>query len=110
MNKEPEKKIEAMLSDMKTRAPGFNIDDYDAAYMRVNDAAGKIGTQEAHSVFYKIASKFAHPTALLLAMEGSSIMRNTQGLGMRNMQDSIFEIGVKLADKCLTELEEIVKS
>ncbi len=99
VNKEPQKKLGEMLIDMKTNAPRFDIDDYKAGHVRVNDAAGKIGKQQAHSVFYKIASKFAHPTALLLAMQ-----EPPRG----GVQDSIYEIGAKLADDCLTQMEKTV--
>jgi hypothetical protein len=67
-NKVPQKRLEEILSSVKSTAPKFNITDVDAGYVRVNDAAAKIGKQDIHSAFYKIASKFAHPTALLLLM------------------------------------------
>jgi hypothetical protein len=76
----------------------MDISDVEAGYIRVNDAAGKIGKQDMHSTFYKIASKFAHPTALLFVMQEP----------FQGMQDSVYEIGAKLADECLTALEKTV--
>jgi len=99
-NKEPQKRIDDILAEMKTKAPAFNVNDYESGYLRVNDAAAKIGEQQEHSAFYKIASKFAHPTAVLLAM---------QDPGARGMLDSLFEVGAKLADSALRDMEGIVQ-
>lgn len=102
-NKEPLQQIERMLVDMKAKAPGFDVDNFDAPYLKVSDAAAKVGQQDGHVALYKIASKFAHPTAFLLAMEGEG-MPGTQG-----MRDSLFELGAKLADSCITELEKTIR-
>ena len=69
-----------------------------AGYLRVNDAAAKIGKREVHSAFYKIASKFAHPTALVLLMPQP----------FPGMRDSMYEICARLADECLKALEKMV--
>ncbi len=97
-NKAPQERLDEILSAVKNVAPKFNISDVEASYIRVNDAAGKVGKQDMHSVFYKVASKFAHPTALLLLMREP----------FAGMQDSIYEIGAKLADECLKALEKTV--
>jgi hypothetical protein len=97
-NKVPQKRLEEILSAVKSAAPKFNITDVDAGYLRVSDAVVKIGKKDIHSAFYKIASKFAHPTALLLLMQEP----------FASMQDSIYEIGSKLADECLRALEKTV--
>jgi hypothetical protein len=101
VNKQPEARIDGLLDDMKTKAPQFEVLDYDAAYLRVNEAAEKIGKQEMHSGFYKIASKFAHPTALLLTVQEDAV---------GGMTDSMVEIGAKLADRCLTELDTYIRT
>jgi hypothetical protein len=100
VNKEPQKRIEDILIDMKSRAPQLNIENLDDSYTRVSDAAEAVGKRFAHSPFYKIASKFAHPTSLILNLKDS------QG----NLKSSFYEIGSKLVTACLDEVEKTIRS
>ena len=100
INKEPERKLAGMMDDLKTNAPKFDVDDIEARYMLVNSAAGVVGKQLPHAMFYKAASKFAHPTALLFCMKDPP-----PGLG-----DSLYETGAKATRTCLRNVETIIKS
>lgn len=100
-NTEPKKMVEDLLVDLKAKAPGFGIDDYEAAYLRVNEAAGRVGTQTQDAVYYKIASKFAHPTALLLFRSDVS---------EKEMCDALYGVGVTSAAESFHHLKEIVKT
>jgi hypothetical protein len=98
-HKEPKQMVEDVLVELKNKATAFAIDDYDAAYLKVNDAAGKIGTQAQHSVYYKVASKFAHPTAMLFLTA-----KNTD----EGMLDALYDVGARVAAHSFSELEKII--
>lgn len=99
--KEPKKMVEDLLVELKTKAPAFDVTDYEADFLKVNDAAGKIGTQSRHSVYYKVASKFAHPTAMLFfRSEGPDA----------EMLGALYDAGVRIAAECFRDLEKIVRT
>jgi hypothetical protein len=93
VNKEPEKKLDAKLSEMKEVAAKYNVENYDAPYTRVNDAARVVGKELAHVPVYKLASKLAHPTAQLLCINRP----------LQDLQDTLYEGGAKLAVMCLVQ-------
>jgi Family of unknown function (DUF5677) len=99
VNKEPEKKLQSMLVHLRNSATKFNVENYDADYTRLSDAAEKVGKKYVHSPIYKVASKFAHPTALLLILNQP----------LQDVQDSLYEGGAKLAVVCLGETEKCIK-
>jgi hypothetical protein len=43
INKEPQQKLASMLDDLRAIAPQFNIEDFDAGYKRVSEAADELG-------------------------------------------------------------------
>src|SRR5208283_3526083 len=88
-----------MLIDFIGIPKQFNIDDIEAPYTQVNNAAGTVGRQLGHAKFYKVASKFAHPTALLLCMDESA----------RGMIDSLYEIGAKCTLTCFRHIEKTIR-
>jgi len=98
-NNTPEQKLETLLDEMKSNFAKFNVDHYEDDFTRVSDAAKEIGKDHAHGPIYKVASKFAHPTALLLAME-----KPVPGL-----IDSFYQGGVELALACLSEVENSIR-
>jgi hypothetical protein len=100
VNKEPEARLAGMIDGLKTDAPKFDIDDIEAEYMSVNNAAGVVGKQHPHAKFYKAASKFAHPTALLLCMNDPPPA----------LLDSLYETGAKATGTCLRNVETTVKT
>jgi Family of unknown function (DUF5677) len=100
VNKNPEKKLDAWIADLRAKAPNFQISDIDAKYFDVKDAAEKLGFKEAHSRIFKAASKFTHPTALLFATRPR----------FGDMEDSLFDIGSNLANLILSEVEKSIKA
>jgi hypothetical protein len=100
VNKEPEKKLDAKLSEMKEVAAKYNVENYDAPYTRVNDAARVVGKELAHVPVYKLASKLAHPTARLLCINRP----------LQDLQDTLYEGGAKLAVMCLGATERCIKT
>jgi len=98
-NNTPEKRLVALLDEMKSEFAKFNVEDYEEAFTRVSDAAKEIGKDHAHGPIYKVASKFAHPTALLLITE-----KPVPGL-----IDSFYQGGVELALACLLEVENSIR-
>jgi hypothetical protein len=98
-NNAPEQQLEALLGEMKSNFAKFNVEDYEDNFTRVSDAAKEIGKDHAHGPIYKVASKFAHPTALLLIME-----KPVPGL-----IDSFYQGGVELALACLSEVESSIR-
>lgn len=100
INKEPERRLAGMMDDLKTNAPKFDIDDIDSQYTLVNNAAGVVGKQLPHAKFYKAASKFAHPTALLFCM------KDPPG----DLLDSLYDTGAKATRTCLGNVETTIKS
>jgi len=99
VNKKPEKKIESILAAMENTAAKFKIEDYDEDYTRVSDAAKKVGKRDIHSRIYKVMSKFAHPTALVLNIHDS----------LPDLIDSFYEAGATLANACLAETEKCIR-
>jgi hypothetical protein len=89
-----------MLTDLRNSAARFNIDDLEAQYTMVNNAAGIVGIQFGHGRLYKTASKFAHPTALLLSINRP----------LKDLLDSFYEGGAKLVYICLGKTENCIKS
>lgn len=100
VNKEPEPKLAGMIGELKANAPSFDIKDIDAEYMLVNNAAGVVGRQLGHAKFYKAASKFAHPTALLLCIKDAP----------SGLLDSFYEVGAKSTQRCLQHIEQAIKN
>jgi hypothetical protein len=98
-NNAPEEKLVSTLDEMRSNFAKFNVEDYDEDFTRVSDAAKEIGKDHAHGPIYKVASKFAHPTALLLIME-----KPVPGL-----IDSFYQGGVDLALACLLEVENSIR-
>lgn len=98
-NKEPDQTLKTMLTDLEASATKFNIDDLAAQYTQVNNAAGKIGIQSGHARLYKAASKFAHPTALLLSINRP----------LKDLLDSFYEGGSKLVYVALGKTENAIK-
>jgi hypothetical protein len=52
--------------DLRGRAVSEGIENLDGSYKRVDDAAKECGVGNYYSLFFKMASKFAHPTAMLM--------------------------------------------
>ena len=100
VNREANQTLDALLTDLRGSAARFNIEDFDGQYTRVNDAARIVGVQFGHAKLYKVASKLAHPTALLLR-----IIQPEQDL-----RDSLYEGGAKLVDACLVKTENCIKT
>jgi hypothetical protein len=99
-NKAPEAKLAGMIHKLKADAPTqLNIQDIDAEHMLVNNAAGILGKQFAHGKVYKSASKFAHPTALLLCMKEPPA----------GLLDSFYDMGAKAASAALRHLEGTIR-
>jgi hypothetical protein len=91
------------LADFKTAAETkFNVEDFDGDYTRLNNASGKVGKQSSRSSFYKIASKLAHPTSLLLGLNHST--KPDSGLF-----DSLYEFGAGLAVASISQVEGCIK-
>jgi len=84
---------------MREVAAKYNVENYDAPYTRVNDAAKVIGTEFVHARIYKLASKLAHPTAQLLCINRP----------LQDVQDTLYEGGAKLAVMCLGATEKCIK-
>jgi hypothetical protein len=51
---------------LRLRAASEGIESLDSSYKRVNEAAQECGVGIRYSQFFKMASKFAHPTAMLM--------------------------------------------
>jgi len=101
VNKQPEARLADMIDGLKADAASkFNIQDVEAEFMLVNNAAGVLGKQLAHAKFYKAASKFAHPTALLFCMKEP----------VTGLVDSLYEIGAKSSRVCLGNVERTIKA
>jgi hypothetical protein len=99
-NKAPEAKLAGMIDKLKADAPTkLNIPDIDAEHTLVNNAAGILGKQFAHGKVYKAASKFAHPTALLLCMKEPPA----------GMLDSFYDMGASGASAALRHLEGMIR-
>jgi hypothetical protein len=98
-NNAPEQQLTTLLKNMKSDFAKFNVQDYEDNFTRVSDAAEEIGRGDVHGPLFKVASKFAHPTALLLVME-----KPVPGL-----IDSFYEGGVGLALMCLSEVENSIR-
>lgn len=63
VNQAPESNLLALIDDLKSKAPQFDINDIEADHTLLNNAAGIVGRPFGHGKFYTVASKFAHPTA-----------------------------------------------
>jgi hypothetical protein len=99
-NKAPEARLASMIDKLKAdAATKLNIQDIDAEHTLVNNAAGILGKQLAHGKMYKSASKFAHPTALLLCMKEP----------LTGLVDSFYEIGASGASEALRHLEGMIR-
>jgi Family of unknown function (DUF5677) len=103
-NKEPQDQLTRMMADFRTAAETeFNVESFDGDYTRLNNAAGKVGKQSIHSSLYKIASKLAHPTSLLLGLNHST--KPDSGLF-----DSLYEFGAGLAVASISQVEKCIKN
>jgi hypothetical protein len=100
VNQVPEAKLAGMIDDLKSKAAQFDINDIEASHTQVHNAAGAVGRQLGHAKIYKAASKFAHPTALLLCMEGAP----------GGLVDSFYGIGADCTLTCLRHIEQIIKN
>lgn len=87
-----------MTSNRRPR--NFDIKDIEAEHTLLNNAAGIVGRPFGHGKFYTVASKFAHPAALLLHRKEDA----------DGMLDSFYEIGAKSALTCLRHMEQSIQN
>jgi hypothetical protein len=68
-------------ADLKERASVDGVEVLDQSYLRVQDAAKECGLANHYQLFYKMASKFAHPTAMLILASPDKL---TEEIGLRD--------------------------
>lgn len=99
-NKAPNPQLASLIDKLRAEAQTkLNISDVDAEHMLVNNAAGVLGKQLPHGKMFKAASKFAHPTSLLLMFPAP----------LAGMIDSFYEIGASGASAALRHLEVMIR-
>lgn len=53
VNQAPESNLVALIDDLKSKAPQFDIKDIEAERTLLNNAAGIVGRQFGHGKFYR---------------------------------------------------------
>jgi hypothetical protein len=64
---------------LRLRAASEGIDSLDGSYKRVDEAAKECGVGPHYSLFFKLASKFAHPTAMLMLASPDKLIESRLG-------------------------------
>jgi hypothetical protein len=64
--------------DLRERASLDGVGALDQSYMRVKDAAKDCGMANHYKLFYKMASKFAHPTAMSILAPPGKLTEETE--------------------------------
>jgi Family of unknown function (DUF5677) len=90
-DKEIEEKLTKEFAEMEKEAERRGIKEFRRRYMMVREAADAIGRGEIYSAMYKIASKYAHPTALFFAINEPMPLVN----------DGLYAEGARVAGECL---------
>jgi Family of unknown function (DUF5677) len=91
------KKIEEHLAEdfveleKEAEKHGIGKKELHRKYMSVRDAADTMGRGEIYSAMYKVASKYAHPTALLFTINEPMPLVN----------DSLYAEGARVSGECL---------
>ncbi|OEJ69397.1 DUF5677 domain-containing protein [Magnetovibrio blakemorei] len=93
------KHIESVKQDISTRFASEGIESLDGSYKQVRSAASECGFEDGFNVFYKLFSKFAHPTAML-------IMADTELEKEKLQKNMFFSHGCMFFVGAFTELEK----
>lgn len=101
-NGEPQEDLSKIITLFQNAAVTHGIKDYDERYIQVRDAAKEIGRSEAFSVLYKVFSKLAHPTSLILALD-------PQTGSLTEMLDALYVGGEDFAVGTIHEIEKFIE-
>jgi hypothetical protein len=82
--------------ELRERAASEGIEALDKSYMRVDNAAEECGMLSRYRISFKMASKFAHPTAMLILAPAGTLREETE------LRDYFFGEG------CLSFIEAFV--
>jgi len=102
-NQRPEDRLVETIHSLENAAAAHGITDYGERYVQVRDAAKEVGKLDPFSLFYKVFSKFAHPTSLLLALDH----RVGQ---LSEMLDALYVGGENGATHSLDEIEKFIRA
>jgi hypothetical protein len=94
----PHERADELNQSLREHAKTLAVVDLDGKFTQVRDAANELGRSLQHNGLYKIASKYAHPTALLLA----------QNECPQSLFDRFYEGGATLCYTCLGKLEKTI--
>jgi|SRR5208283_2251129 len=83
---------------LRGHAETLGVTNLDGKYTQVRDAAKKLGRSLRHDGLYKIASKYAHPTSLML------VQNECPGI----LMDRFYEGGATLCYSCLARVERTI--
>jgi hypothetical protein len=101
VNGRPESDLTENIRNFQGIAEAHGIKDYDHRYVQVRDAAKDSGRGDAFSILYKIFSKLAHPTSLVLALD----IKTGE---LSEMLDSLYVGGEQFASASLREIEKSI--
>jgi hypothetical protein len=104
MNKQPEAGITKMQDGLRDLANNVGFTAYDSGYKRVSDAAKELG-RDAFPGLFKVPSKFAHPTSLVLYF-GSQVSPASK---LEPLLDAFLHGGAEIASICLVEIEKWIR-
>lgn len=85
--------------NLRERASLDGVEALDQSYMRVESAAKECGMANHYKLFYKVASKFAHPTAMLILAPADVLAEET------DLRDYFFGEGCMLFAGAFAALE-----
>jgi polyhydroxyalkanoate synthesis regulator phasin len=98
VNKKAYEGADDLYRSLKENAATLIVTNVEGKYTQVSDVAKKIGRNLRHSALYKIASKYAHPTSLLLLMKEPP----------QRIIDAFYGAGSQLAISCLASVERSI--
>lgn len=101
VNGKPEDKLIEMIENFQSVAVAHGVKDYDERYVQVRDAAKEVGRLDAFRTLYKVFSKLAHPTSLILALD-------IQTGHLSEILDSLYVGGESFASASLEEIEKSI--
>jgi len=98
INQEPSERSTRDLNTLRKHGATLDVNNLDGRFTQVSDAAKKLGRGTQHASIYKVASKYAHPTALMLGLNEFPQV----------VMDRFYESGAILAYSCLSTVEKTI--
>jgi hypothetical protein len=98
INQEPNERSTRDLKTLRENSATLGVTNLEERFTQVSDAAKQIGRDLKYPAAYKIASKYAHPTALILGLNEYPQI----------VMDRFYECGSILARSCLGTVEKAI--